>query len=410
MRREDIYAITFLLLLLFFWGGFFFWKNLRGSAPALKPPTENIADLLPVTMRKTSNGAPAPATDPPPNTIGVPLDLPSGFSVSVFAKNLPDARVMIFDKQGNMLVSRPSGGAVTKLEVQNGVVSSQSDLVAGLNHPHGLALDPDTGTSLFIGEEDQISKISLDNPDGKEKISDLPSGGEHTTRTLLFGPDGRLYVSVGSSCNVCVENDPRRAAISSLNKDGSDFRTYALGLRNAVFMAVNPRTKEIWATDMGRDFLGDDLPPDTIDIIKQGKNYGWPYCYGKQVHDSNFDPSGSKISFCMTTEPSLIDIPAHSAPLGLNFLSGSQFPSEYQNDLLAAYHGSWNRSVPTGYKIVRFKFDAGGNYLGSEDFITGWLTGSRSSLGRPVGIVTGPDGKIYISDDKAGVIYQVSYQ
>lgn len=391
-------------------GGYFVWKNFRGSAPAFQKPAQNITDFLPTTIQTASNNSPSPAA--PTNTTnstGLPLTLPAGFSISIFAKNLPDARVMIFDKLGNMWVSRPSAGVVTQLEIQNGVVMNQSDVLTGLNHPHGLALDPDAAATLYIGEENQISKIPLYTEATKQKIVDLPAGGEHTTRSLLFGPDGRLYVSIGSSCNACVENDARRAAISSLNKDGSNFQPFATGLRNAVFMAVDPKTNEIWATDMGRDFLGDNLPPDTIDIIREGKNYGWPYCYGKQVHDSNFDPAGAKIDFCKTTEPSFIDIQAHSAPLGLDFLQGSQFPADYQNDLLVAYHGSWNRSVPTGYKIVRFKFDASGNYLGSEDFATGWLAGNSQALGRPVGIVTGPDGKIYVSDDKAGVIYQISH-
>jgi glucose/arabinose dehydrogenase len=398
-------GVVFIVLI---WGGYFIWKNFRGSAPAFQNPSQNIADLVPPTSQTPQ---PVPA-DPQvsSNSTNMPLTIPNGFSISIFSKNVSDARVLVFDSLGNLWVSRPTAGTVTKLTIQNGLAISQQNVFSGLNRPHGLAFDPIDPNVLFIAEEDKISKASISSPASLQKIIDLPTGGVHTTRSLLFGLNGRLYVSIGSSCNVCVESDPRRAAIYSLNKDGSDFRSFASGLRNAVFMATNPKTNEIWATDMGRDLLGDNVPPDTINIIKDGKNYGWPYCYGKQVHDSSFDPSGSKDSFCLSTEPSHIDIQAHSAPLGLDFLSGSQFPSDYQNDLLVAFHGFWNRSVPTGYKIARFKFDSSGKFQGQEDFITGWLTPGSQSLGRPVAVVTGIDGKIYISDDKAGVIYQVTYQ
>ncbi|HEY9072488.1 MAG TPA: PQQ-dependent sugar dehydrogenase, partial [Desulfobaccales bacterium] len=209
-------------------------------------------------------------------------------------------------------------------------------------------------------------------------------------------------------CNVCVEQDWRYAKILMANADGSDLKTFASGLRNSVFMAAHPLTGLIWATEMGRDWLGDNLPPDEINLILEGKDYGWPYCYGKRVHDDQFDPQGLKRDFCQTTMPSYIDIPAHSAPLGLAFFPAS-WPKPYRYDLLVAYHGSWNRTIPTGYKVVRYQLDEAGNFVGVDDFITGWLT-PDGALGRPVDILITDDGEIYISDDKAGVIYRVVYK
>ena len=156
---------------------------------------------------------------------------------------------------------------------------------------------------------------------------------------------------------------------------------------------------------MGRDYLGDDLPPDEINLILEGRDYGWPYCYGKRVHDDQFDPSGAHREFCAATIPSFIDVPAHSAPLGLAFFPAA-WPQEFRYNLLVAYHGSWNRTEPTGYKVVRYKLDNAGNPVDAEDFITGWLT-PAGALGRPVDILITPEGIIYISDDKAGVVYRV---
>ena len=286
------------------------------------------------------------------------------------------------------------------------------------NNPHGIAFDLGSPFSLVIAEEHQIIRVPTYSEYDVQKIVGLPADGGHFTRTLGFGPDGRLYVSIGSSCNVCNEKDERRAKIFSMNPDGSDFKEFASGLRNTVFFTWHPKTEKMWGSDMGRDLLGDDLPPDEINIIDAGKNYGWPNCYGKNAHDTDFDKNTYIRNPCMEPfeMPSAIDVQAHSAPLGLAFIPEAPpaggWPREYWNNLLVAYHGSWNRSVPTGYKVVRYKFDAERKYLGEEDFITGWLhqsNGGYEALGRPVDIVVNNDGTAFISDDKAGVIYKVSY-
>jgi glucose/arabinose dehydrogenase len=242
-------------------------------------------------------------------------------------------------------------------------------------------------------------------------IADLPPGGRHYTRSLAFLPGSRghrLLISVGSSCDVCEEPDWRYAKVLAVPADGGDLTTFASGLRNSVFMAVHPLSRHLWATEMGRDHLGDDLPPDEINLIFEGSHYGWPYCYGKRVHDDTFDPNGAHRKFCRDTMPSFIDIPAHSAPLGLAFFP-AEWPQEFRYNLLVAYHGSWNRTVPTGYKVVRHRLDTAGNPQDAEDFITGWLT-PKGALGRPVDILVTPAGVIYLSDDKAGVVYRVVYE
>jgi len=241
----------------------------------------------------------------------------------------------------------------------------------------------------------------------------LPGGGNHFSRTIMFMPypdESKMLVSVGSSCNVCNESDERRAKILEYDFATGKLEEFARGLRNSVFMAIHPVSGDIWATEMGRDNLGDDIPPDEINIIKKGANYGWPICYGKNIHDNAFDKNVYIRNPCMESfeTPSFIDLQAHSAPLGLAFFPEEGWPEEYWFNLLVAYHGSWNRTVPTGYKVVRARLDSKGEYLGTEDFITGWFSNGKV-YGRPVDILIQPGGTIYISDDKSGVIYRVKY-
>lgn len=380
------------------WAGVFYWRSLRGARPVSNGNIYNVSNSQ------------VPETNQSIDQSEASLMLPDNFSIEVLERNLGDARVIIPDMNGNLLVSRSEQGIVTLIRIENGSAVGKEDVFQNLNNPHGLALDPQNKNILFIGEENNILRADLSTKGQPQKVIDLPAGGRHTTRNLLFGPDGRLYASIGSSCDTCVERDQRRAAIYSLNKDGSDFKLEASGLRNSVFMKTNPETNEIWATEMGRDFLGDNLPPDEVNIIKSGRDYGWPYCYGKNVHDNAFDP-GNAVS-CSEKEPSLIDIPAHSAPLGLDFIpSDSRWPEEMRGDLIVAYHGSWNRSEPTGYKLVRFDLNEGGALQNESgvDFVTGWLRGGESQ-GRPVSVLIRPNGVMYVSDDKAGVIYKIEYR
>ena len=400
--KKSLWAIgVIVVLLLIVWGGTFAYQNLRGIGPAIKNPPVDI----------TNTGGTSTSS---PSGSSLPLKLPSEFGIEIFAKDLPGARVMKFDQAGNMWISQTSKGTVSMLQISGGKVIGQNTTFKNLKRPHGLAFDPTNPNILYIAEEDKITRTNLatDGPPTFEKIADLPSGGGHFTRTIAFGPDDRLYVSIGSSCNVCNESDDRRAKIFLMRRDGSDFKEYARGLRNAVFFAWNYVDGKMWATENSRDLLGDNIPPDEINIVEAGKNYGWPICYGKNIHDDNFDKNTYIRNPCMAPfeTPSHVDIQAHSAALGLAFIPEEGWPDGYGNDLLVAYHGSWNRSTPTGYKVVRMKLDNNGNHQSTEDFITGWLTGANSAasaLGRPVDIMAVPGGTAYISDDKAGVIYRV---
>ena len=384
-------------------------KTYRGAGPAILPPPRDIA----TDLQKT----PPPAPEASADSATMPLKLPPGFAISVFAKKLPGARVLILDPNGNLLVSLTSQGRVMALPDTNhdGVADAVVTVLDGLDQPHGLAFGPEEKPRLYVAETGRVSAFDYD-PErltaySEQKIADLPPGGRHFTRSLKFLPgprDRRLLISVGSSCDACEEEDPRRAKILALDPDGGELATFASGLRNSAFMAIHPRSKLVWATEMGRDFLGDNLPPDEINIILEGRNYGWPYCYGKRLYDDKTDPTGTHLELCKDTIPSFIDIPAHSAPLGLAFFP-DEWPREFRHDLLVAFHGSWNRTEPTGYKVVRYKLDAAGNFLDVEDFITGWLT-PAGALGRPVDILIKDDGVIYISDDKAGVVYRVVYK
>ena len=392
--------------------GFFYNANLRGVWPALRPAPADITEFFPPATSTDSLAAPAGG-----QTDAGPLKLPAGFKISILAKDLPGARVIIFDAAGNMWLSQTRLGQVAKLTLAAGRVAEQKTVFSGLKNPHGLAFDPKDNNLLFIAEENQITKADLSRPGApRQKIIDLPRGGNHFTRTLGFGPDGRLYVSIGSTCNVCYETDPRYAAIYSLKKDGTDFRLVAQGLRNAVFFVWRQADGKMWATNMGRDLLGDDLPPDTVNVIDtasgQSQNFGWPVCYGKNVHDADFDKNQYIANPC--AEPSVrssrVDLPAHSAPLGLAFVpENSAWPAEYRQNLIIAFHGSWNRSTPTGYKVVRLILDQNGELVAQKDFITGFLT-AQGALGRPVDVIFDAAGALYVSDDKAGVIYRVDFQ
>jgi len=356
------------------------------------------------------------------------LNLPENFMIRIFAKGVNGARVIKEDPAGNLIVSLTKEGKIVSLPDldQDGRADKIITLLEGLQNPHGMEIKcwnvaRPKDCNLYVAETEKLVQYDLVfdknekiyRPINPEKILDLPKGGRHFTRTLLFLPypeDHKLLISVGSSCDVCYEKDERYGTILVYDFKNKESKIYAKGLRNSVFLTLHPVTGKVWATEMGRDWLGDDLPPDEINIIEEGKNYGWPICYGKNIHDDNFDKNVYIRNPCMEPfeTPSYIDIPAHSSPLGLSFFPEEGWPEKYWYNLLVAYHGSWNRTVPTGYKIVRYILDSQGRYLGEEDFIVGWLQGDEA-IGRPADILIKPGGIIYISDDKAGIIYRVIY-
>lgn len=389
--------------------GAYFGQYLRLAGSELQPPPRDLAGL--------PEKGPGPGAGKSVDPAVLPLKLPPGFTWTVFAREVNGARVLALDPKGNLLVSLTSQGKVVALPDTNndGAADAVVTVLDGLDKPHGLAFGPEEPPRLYVAETGRVTAFDYDperlRASGEQKIADLPPGGRHFTRSLRFLPgprDRRLLIAVGSSCDACQEEDPHRAAILAADPDGGDLSTYASGLRNSVFMAVHPRSRHVWATEISRDDLGDNWPPHEINIILEGKHYGWPYCYGKRLHDDKTFPAGAHREFCKDTLPSFIDVPANAAPLGLAFFP-AEWPREFRHDLLVAYHGASNRAGPTGGKVVRYKLDAVGNFIGVEDFITGWVT-PEGPLGRPVDILIKDDGGIYISDDQAGVVYRVVYE
>lgn len=316
---------------------------------------------------------------------------------------------MAFDGQGRLFVSEPSTGRVLLLADPEGrgYATLVTVFASGLNRPHGLAFRDGT---LYVADTDQVLRLPASSgalhAEGKQVVvPDLPADGSHWTRTLGFGPDGGMYVSVGSDCNVCVERDPRRAAILRFDADGSHEQIFASGLRNAVGFTWNPVDGSMWASVNGRDYLGDDLPPDELVRVQKGRFYGWPYCYGDRVPDPIFHNPAK----CRDDTPPEVAFEAHSAPLGIAFYTATAFPPPYRGGLFVAFHGSWNRSIPTGYKVVGIPFRGGRPAGPPQDFVRGWLVG-QSAWGRPVDPVVGPDGSLYLSDDRAGAIYRITYR
>lgn len=328
------------------------------------------------------------------------LVAPAGFQVNLYAENLGHARHLTLGPDGWPYLAVQRGGKIVRLPDANGdgVADSAITVATGLTGPFGIAFRGDT---MYVGETNAVTRFTPGAAPVKI-VTGLPTGG-HSTRTIVFGPDGLLYVSVGSSCNICDESDPRRAAVTRYNPDGTGEQRFATGLRNSVGLAFHPATAELWATNHDRDYLGDDLPPERINILKDGKFYGWPLCYLPGKPNPEYPTAD-----CAGVEPPAITFQAHSAPDGLAFYTGTRFPAEYRGDAFVTFHGSWNRSVPTGAKVVRIRVQ-NGRPVAVEDFVTGWQLPDGSRWGRPVSVVMARDGSLLISDDMGGRIWRVSY-
>lgn len=340
------------------------------------------------------------------------VQLPEGFRANVFAEGLNGPRFMALGPDGVIYAADRGNDRIVALPDEDGDGRADEIRVfaADLTRPHSIVYHEG---AWYVGVPSGVVRLEDADGDGTADareviIDDYPSSGAHTTRTVAFLPDGRMVVSIGSSCNVCEEEDERRAAIVVYDgADGSGERIFARGLRNAVGLATHPETGELWATNNGRDFMGDDMPPETVYVVRDGGDYGWPNCHSGDIVDPEMGFDGA----CEGVEEPVVEMQAHSAPLGLAFYTGTAFPEAYQGDLFIAFHGSWNRSVPTGYKVVRLPFEDGEPADAVVDFATGWLdqeTGESS--GRPVDVVVGEDGALYASDDKGDIIYRIVYE
>ncbi|MFQ5716374.1 MAG: PQQ-dependent sugar dehydrogenase [Nitrospinales bacterium] len=336
------------------------------------------------------------------------LKFPDDIQVTLFA-NVPKARHMAFDDQGTLFLSQTRKGKVVALPDANrdGQADKTVVILKRRKMPHGLAfVQLDSGYYLYVAEERQVVRLKREAKPftyGSEEVvvSGIPGGG-HFTRTIKI-KDKRLYLSVGSSCNVCVEDNPIRAAISWFDLEKKKGGLFASGLRNTVGMEFSPYTGELWGVNNGRDWLGDDHPREELNIIREGRHYGWPYCYEDQKPDPEF---GGQYD-CAKTEPPARAFTAHMAPLGMAFYQSGSLPAQYNHSLFIAFHGSWNRSDPAGYKVARVILNEKGDILSHEDFISGWLRQGGSKLGRPVDLELSPAGDLYLSDDHAGVVYLI---
>lgn len=384
-----LFSITAILII--FIAFFVFFKIGKQTKPKTKTPDQK-----------------AVISQTEPQRIGAPpqfsLKLPQGYSIGVFSDKVSGARDLEFSPSGTLLVSTFSKGSVVALPDKNndGTADEEKVILKGLDNPHGLAF---YSNKLFVAEENKISKYSWDEATltatFEKKLFDLPTGGRHNSRSIVFDSKGNLYLSLGSTCDTCVEKESFISTVLISDSAGKAPRIFSKGLRNAVFLTVKPNTNDIYVTEMGRDYLGDTTPPDEINILHDGSDFGWPYCYGNKVYDKVFKKQS--VAYCANTVSPAFEIEAHSAPLGLTFINSPQFESE-NGKLLVAYHGSWNRSDKTGYKLVTIDFS--NNPPKQADFITGFLENEKT-LGRPVDIIFDNAGSLYISDDNNGSIYKV---
>jgi glucose/arabinose dehydrogenase len=348
-----------------------------------------------------------------PQANGQQLDkikLPPGFEISVYARNVPNARSMVLSPAGTLFVGTRDAGNV--YAILNRDEDSKADevitIARGLNMPNGVAL---RDGSLYVAEVNRVLRYDnieadLQNPPKPVVVNDgFPSDRSHGWKFIRFGPDGMLYVPVGGPCNVCLRDDERYSTIMRMRPDGTELEVFAHGIRNTVGFDWHPETRELWFTDNGRDWLGDDMPPDELNHAPNlGMHFGFPYCHGGDIPDPEF----GKQRNCEEFTPPAIRLGPHVAALGMRFYTGSMFPTEYQNQIFIAEHGSWNRSVPIGYRVTLVRLE-GNRAVSYEVFAEGWLQGN-SAWGRPVDVLIMPDGALLVSDDQAGMIYRIHYR
>lgn len=407
MKHKVVISFSVLILCIVIIGGALWFFSGYFSLFWSEPPAAIPAESSEVG----TNTAGGFIVQQPKNPVVNFLTLPDGFVLEVFADELSGSSIsvpgpnsgprMMIERSGAVYVSVMRQGEVVVLHDADAdaYVEKRTTFLEGLRNPHGLATDKGW---VYIAEEDRVIRVKdsdgdhLPELETLEEIVSLPMGLGHFTRTIKIF-DNHLYISIGSSCNVCEEREPERSTIQKCELDGTSCKTYASGLRNAVdFIQFQG---EIFATENGRDNIGNNIPPDEINRIQEGKNYGWPACFGKQVRDVTYQSSLD----CTQTEPSFVDLKAHIAPLGIEVYSGNQFPDAYRNIFFIASHGSWNRTPPSGYDVFTL------NPVTKEvtPFITGFLD-EQIVRGRPVGVLQYLNS-LLISDDNAGRIYRVVY-
>ena len=337
------------------------------------------------------------------------IKLPPGFSITIYAVDVPNARAMALGPNGTVFVGSKSKGDVYALVDKDGDQHADRvfTIASGLRMPVGVAY---AKGSLYVSAVDRILRLDnidsrLADPPAPVTVTDrFPQESSHGWKFIAFGPDGKLYVPVGAPCNICEPDPDRYALIGRMNPDGSGYEIVARGVRNSVGFDWDPTSRELWFTDNGRDYLGDNAPPDELNHApKAGLHFGYPYCHGGDISDPD---QGGKHR-CSEFKPPALKLGPHVASLGMRFYTGTMFPPEYRNRIFIAEHGSWNRSEKSGYRITMASRDDQGR-LQYSVFAEGWLQG-QEAWGRPVDVLVMPDGALLVSDDAAGVIYRISY-
>ena len=332
------------------------------------------------------------------------VKLPPGFVIEEYA-DVPNARSLAMGDKGTLFVSTRKAREVYAVVENDDGTTRTIELLDRMSTPNGIAFhDGD----LYVAEIDRVYRYrniedNLEAPPRGELLDiDLPDKKHHGWRYIGFGPDGKLYISIGAPCNICDEFG--FAEIIRVNTDGTGRETYASGIRNSVGFTWHPDTDELWFTDNGRDMLGDDIPPCELNrAARQGLHFGYPYCHGGDL----LDPQYGEGRDCANYTAPVQNLGPHVAPLGLKFYTGEMFPAEYQGQLFIAEHGSWNRSKKIGYRVTLVKFD-GNEAVSYEPFAWGWLENEQVS-GRPVDLLVKDDGSLLVSDDLSGKIYRITY-
>jgi glucose/arabinose dehydrogenase len=359
-------------------------------------------------------GSPAAAARPFSEALLAQLKKPAGFSVDVFARDLGSPRLMAVAPDGSVYVTRRGSGDVLRLRDADGDGRAEvtSMVAQGIDGVHGVAVQ---GNKLFLASTRYVFAGTL-SADGSVAmpmavVLDLPMGGEHPDRSIGFGPDGKLHISVASSCDVCVESNAEQATMLQTAADGTGRAILARGLRNSIGFGWHPTTGELWAAEEGSGPRGGTTPPDELNRITQGSHYGWPYCFGKrQVDGMIADPEGvSKDAFCRNTQSPALELGTRGSPFALAFYNGTQFPMEYRGDALVALRGNIGSAPLSGLKVIRVRFGNGQPSM-VEDFVSGFaVEGGSAYFARPAGLVVAADGALLLSDDANGIIYRVSY-
>lgn len=339
------------------------------------------------------------------------LRVPEGFSIAFYARDVNNARSLALGENGTVFVGNRKGKNVYALvdADKDGIAEKKFTVASGMNTPNGVAFH---NGSLYIAEISKVWKIDsieskLENPGKPKLVSDgFPSEEHHGWKYIAFGPDNKLYVPVGAPCNICDDNerDKRFSSIMRMDADGKNLEVYAHGVRNSVGFTWHPQTNNLWFTENGRDMLGDDLPPDELNIAtKKDEHFGYPYCHAGTIADPEFNKGKNCDQFAAPAAT----LTPHGAALGIKFNTGSMFPDSLKNQAFIAEHGSWNRSKPIGYRIMVATVE-GSNVTGYQPFIDGWLN-NNEAWGRPVDVLFLKDGSMLISDDHANAVYRVTY-